>query len=212
MAEARKGKIARLPLKLRLQVNRRLRDGETGAAICRWLNGRTDVQALMAEQFGGEPVKAQNLSEWRAGGYRDWLDEEESVEKVRRLADYAYSLAKASGGNLSEGAAAVAGGKLLQLLEAAKDDAIVPASLAIAKLRDSDARVAGARVLKARLAQKERELAIVEAKFQRETAKLFLQWFENEQARRIAESGEKPAVKMDRLIGLMFGPRPDPAP
>ncbi|WP_448577453.1 hypothetical protein [Thermosphaera sp.] len=162
----------------------------------------------MAEQFAGEPIKPQNLSEWRAGGYRDWLAEEDRVEHIRRLADYAFSLAKASGGNLSEGAAAVAGGKLLQLLEAAESEQVVPVSIALAKLRDSDARMASAKALAARLAQRERELALAEQRFRRETAELFLKWYENEQARRIAESNDKPAVKMDRLIRLMFGDRP----
>ena len=87
MPEARKGKIARLPLTIRLELNRRIRDGQTYPPLCRWLNGLPEAQAVLGESFRGEPVKPQNLSEWRAGGYADWLKEEGRVENIRRLAD-----------------------------------------------------------------------------------------------------------------------------
>jgi hypothetical protein len=208
MAEARKGKIARLPLPLRLEVNRRIRDGQTGSVICRWLNELPAAQTVMEQSFAGEPVKPQNLSEWRAGGYADWLREEGRVENVRRLADYAFSLAKAAGGNISEGAAAVAGGKILEMLEAAEGDQVLPLSVALAKLRDSDAKVSAAKTMRARLAQKDREIALAEKRFQRQTADLFLKWFDEEAARRIAEGRETKQVKMEKLITLMFGTPP----
>lgn len=208
MAEARKGKIARLPLAIRLQVNRRMQDGETGAGVCRWLNGLPEVGAIMAESFGGEPVKAQNLSEWRAGGYRDWLKEEGRVENIRRLADYSFSLAKAAGGAIGEGAAAIAGGKILEMLETAEGDQVLPLSVALAKLRDSDAKVTAAKALTARLKQKEREIALAEQKFRRQTAELFLKWYDEEEARRIAAGRETKQLKMEKLIHLMFGAPP----
>jgi len=209
MPDARKGKIARLPRAVRLEVNRRLRDGEPGPAICKWLNARPDVAEIMAAQFAGEPVKCQNLSEWRKGGFQDWLANEEKVDNIRRLADYSMSLAKAAGGNLSEGAAAIASGKILELLEAAEGEQILPMTIALSQLRNSDAKVSAAKTLKARLAQTERQLRLAEQKFQRQTAELFLEWYEKKAAQKIAESRESKQIKMDSLIQLMFGQRPE---
>ncbi len=80
---ARKGKIARLPLVIREQVNRRLLDGQSGRTIVEWLNGQPNVREIIAAQFqgsrhGGQKyvpfVTEHNVSEWRThGGYEDWL-------------------------------------------------------------------------------------------------------------------------------------------
>jgi hypothetical protein len=212
MPEARKGKIARLPLAVRLELNRRMRDGKKYPALCAWLNALPEAERALSADFAQWRVTPGNLSEWRAGGYEDWLREEERVENVRRLSDYAFSLAKASGGNLSEGAAAIAGGKILEALEAAEGDDVLPLSLALAKLRDSDAKVSAAKTMRAKLAQKDRELALAEKRFQRQTAELFLKWFDDESVRRIAQGKEAKPVKMEKLIGVLFGQRPAVAP
>ena len=69
----RNGKIARLPKHLREELNRRLDHGERGQALLHWLNSRPEVQALSAAEFDGRPVSKQSLSEWRRGGYAEWL-------------------------------------------------------------------------------------------------------------------------------------------
>jgi len=68
-----KGKIGRLPEALREEVNSRLRNGETGRALAGWLNSLPEVQAVLAAEFGGKPVREQNVSEWRLGGHQQWL-------------------------------------------------------------------------------------------------------------------------------------------
>ena len=50
-----------------------------------WLNGLPEVREIIEEDFGGVPVSKQNLSEWRAGGYREWLRHEGSLDVVRGL-------------------------------------------------------------------------------------------------------------------------------
>ena len=70
---SRNGKIANLPEHLREQINSRLHDGEPVVRLVDWLNGLPEVQAVMAQHFGGRPLKSQNLSEWKSGGYQDWL-------------------------------------------------------------------------------------------------------------------------------------------
>ena len=67
--KARNGKIARIPLEIREQLNARLADGEPGNRLVEWLNSSPDVMRVMAEQFEGRPITENNLSEWRAGGY-----------------------------------------------------------------------------------------------------------------------------------------------
>lgn len=74
----RTGKIARLPLRIREELNQRLQDGEPGRKLVTWLNSLPDVRAILAADFGGRPIRPQNLSEWRQGGYRDWLEQRET--------------------------------------------------------------------------------------------------------------------------------------
>ena len=81
----RRGKIARLPHELREELNRRLNDGERGKPLVTWLNGLPAVRAVLAKEFAGKPIREQNLSDWRQGGYRDWLAEEAALVEVRQL-------------------------------------------------------------------------------------------------------------------------------
>jgi hypothetical protein len=61
----RNGKIARLPAAIREQLNQRLLEGEPGKPLVEWLNGLPRVRALLAAQFQGQPIVAQNLSRWK---------------------------------------------------------------------------------------------------------------------------------------------------
>jgi hypothetical protein len=74
----RRGKIARLPRALRQELNLRLQDGEPGKPLAQWLNGLPEVQAVMTALFHGTPIREQNISEWRKGGYQDWERAEEA--------------------------------------------------------------------------------------------------------------------------------------
>jgi hypothetical protein len=83
MDVSRRGKIARLPRNIREELNRRLRDGESGTKLLAWLNALPEVQCIVAQEFGGRPVHAQNLTVWRRSGYKDWLQMEQAAELVR---------------------------------------------------------------------------------------------------------------------------------
>jgi len=76
------GKIARLPREHREQLNRRLRNGEPGKGIVKWLNALPEVQNILAAEFAGHPVREQNLSEWKQHGYREWLVHQEVQESL----------------------------------------------------------------------------------------------------------------------------------
>jgi hypothetical protein len=207
--KSRTGKIARLSAVTREEVCRRLLDGQAGSSILTWLNAQEDVQRVLDAHFGSEPVTPQNLSEWRKGGYQDWLARREKVESLKVLSDYALKLAKAADGSLAEGAAAIAGGRILELLEAAADEDVGDLLTSLSALRGSEARMVTARVNQARLSQREREIALAEKTFQRQTCELFLKWFEAEEARRIAQGSASREVKVQSLIPLFFGKKPE---
>lgn len=88
----RKGKIARLPRDIRNELNQRLSDGEQGKLLVEWLNGHPEVQEALALYFEARPVTEQNLSEWKQGGYEDWVRHQESLEWARLAADEAAEL------------------------------------------------------------------------------------------------------------------------
>src|SRR6266700_3949844 len=97
-----KGKIARLPLAIREQLNRRLQDGEIGRDLVVWLNSAPEVQAVLKAEFGERPVNEPNLSDWKAGGYEEWLVHQDTMEQVNQLVANAKELGGASQTPLSE--------------------------------------------------------------------------------------------------------------
>lgn len=203
----RVGKIARLPAKIREEVNMRLHDGQTASKIIAWLHSVPEVLTILDEQFKEDPVSAQNISEWRAGGYKDWLARRDRVDNLKLLSSYAFDLAKA-GGSVSDGAAAIAGGRLLEMLETADEKTVGGLASALATLRSSEASSLNAQTNRARLEQREREIGLEEQKFQRQTAALFVKWARTPEAQAILGSREAEAVQMEKLVQLMFGERP----
>ena len=89
------GKIARLPRNIRDDLNQRLDAGEPGGRILAWLNA---LPAVQTAGFGGSGVNAQNLSNWRKGGYQDWLKQQERRILVHELTKHAEELATDAGG------------------------------------------------------------------------------------------------------------------
>jgi hypothetical protein len=94
MKGIRTGKIARLPRSVRDELNRRLDEGEPGKKLVAWLNSLPEVQAIVTAEFGGKPIREQNLSEWKHGGYRDWQAQQESLEIAGRLGEHAAEWAR----------------------------------------------------------------------------------------------------------------------
>lgn len=94
MSKTRIGKIARLPRAVRHELNRRLHDGERGDRLVAWLNAQPEVQAVLAAEFDGRAINAQNLGEWKRGGYRDWVFQQEALELAGRLSEDAAELSE----------------------------------------------------------------------------------------------------------------------
>ena len=93
----RHGKIARLPLAIREQLNRRLQNGELSPALLPWLNQLPEANSVLAEFFASQPISRQNLSEWRQGGYRDWLKHQDRQFLIRRIAEEGTDLKQHEG-------------------------------------------------------------------------------------------------------------------
>lgn len=214
----RKGKIASLPLVIREEVNQRLLDGHKAPQILPWLNSDERVLRILDEQWGEEPISPQNLSEWRQGGYQDWLKRREQVEQTKSLSTYALKLAKASGGNISDGAAAIMAGKILELIEAGPVKEIgedgkerevfdvggFTKALVALRSTDLDARKVAQR--ERFLDQKERQVALAEKQFQVRSSEMFLKFYQDKRAKEIVEGGGKREVQISLLRELMFGP------
>ena len=78
----RNGKIARLPLAVRQQLNQRLQNGELAQDLLSWLNRLPEVQAILAAHFAAKPIDQSNLTHWKQGGYLEW----EAQEQAQRAA------------------------------------------------------------------------------------------------------------------------------
>ncbi|MDB6017726.1 MAG: hypothetical protein JWR19_2215 [Pedosphaera sp.] len=81
----RVGKIARLPLAVRTELNERLQNGESHRNLVAWLNGLPPVQETMAREFGGRPISAPNMTAWKQGGYMEWEMRRKIFEQTRIL-------------------------------------------------------------------------------------------------------------------------------
>jgi len=99
---SRNGKIARLPRKVREELNECLQEGRDGKGLLRWLNSLDEVKDVLDDHFEGSPISAQNLSQWRQGGYVEWLAGQERRDAVRTLVDETEQLeAEAEGVKIS---------------------------------------------------------------------------------------------------------------
>jgi hypothetical protein len=220
-ARTRQGKIARLPHHLREEVNRRLLDGQTSKVILAWLNKNPDAKAIWEAHFEGAEATAQNLSEWRAGGYRDWTGRREKADALKTLSAFARDLAEASGGSLADGAAAILGGHILEALEesanlvvtggsddAEKDpnDGLVKMAKAVASLQKGSVARDKLNLDKRKTDQKDQQLQLDREKFEAQTIAKFLEWAKSPEAIAILDSGKPKHVQMDALRALMFGP------
>jgi hypothetical protein len=99
---ARVGKIARLPVSIREEVNRRMEDGQTSASICTWLNQLPEARKIMASGFGGQPISENNISRWRSGGYLAWLSRQEALDAILLLTEETEGVQEAAKEGLTD--------------------------------------------------------------------------------------------------------------
>ena len=197
MSRARLGKVARLPAKLREQINQMLYDGKSGPQV---------IAFLRQNKFS--EITEQNLSEWRKGGYQDWQKDEKQMDRIRERAELSMRMAQAAGGSLAQSIVCRIAGDIDEKLDGLADEDLV-------KLRPVLDSILTAEKLKLdqmKLKQKDEEIVISRQRFERDSAALFLKWYENEQVRKIVSGKGEPEVKMDKLIKVIWGERPETPP
>jgi len=200
---ARKGKIARLPHAIRHEVNARLHDGIPGPDILTWLNDLPEVRTILSAQFNGEPVKPQNLSDWRQGGYQDWLRESEQYEQARQTTDHAQYICNSLGLDPSDALSVIITGHLVKLLsgEATLDDLSK-----LGPLFNAVTNVKKVGLDQRKVEQAAADLDLRQKKFQRDTAQLFLKWYKDKRAADVIDNpGMSTDEKTEVLGQIMFG-------
>lgn len=93
----RNGKIARLPKRIRDRLNQQILDGVPGKDLVHWLNSLNEVVDVLTQHFNATRVTEQNLSEWKQGGYQDWLKHQDTCDWVRQMSDEAEDVIEESG-------------------------------------------------------------------------------------------------------------------
>jgi hypothetical protein len=155
----RTGRIARLPKATRDQLNQMILDGVPYAEI---------IQKLGEE---GKDLVEKNLTTWRAGGYQDWLRQQQRIELIQSKHEMAMDLlGQNPGTSLHEASRQIAAAQLCELivdfdpailLDALREKPEFYARLlsVLARLSESDLACAHHRaqeaLLKARLAKEQ---------------------------------------------------------
>lgn len=217
---ARQGKIARLPANIREELNHRLMDGESARKIMDWINALPRVQEILKEDFEGLYINDANLSDWRKGGFLEWEKQRGRIDRTKELARYAAEQSKAGGQSIADGAAAIAAGKLLELLEAIDevtavtvdgDDAPLPAeqvaniAYALAALRSTEQNDVKLKLQGKALKQKDRVIELDEQKFRRSTAEIALKVLADDRAKAIEGSAGTNTEKIEAMGKHLFG-------
>lgn len=215
------GKIGGLPAQMREELCRRMHDGERAPTLLPWLNGTPEAQKVCREQFDGEPISDQNLSNWRKGGYQKWLDDQRAIRRTRERAAQSRALAEASGGNLSEGALAQLTGEVMEMVEEfallrEAGEEIDPKLLtsinkSLVAARAKELETQSLALKEKQVAQKDAELALAQEKFELAYVAKFIEHAENQRAHDIATGTGTKEVKMEQLRELLFGRKPEAA-
>lgn len=203
------GKIARLPYLLRERLNHRLLNGQPAAVILPWLNGKAAVQEILAAQFAGAPINAQNLSHWRRTAYQQWLKDNAPILKIRNHSRYARKMSRADVG-LIQGATAIAADKLLEFIlsPAAENislDDLVKLSNAIKPLINADHTRTRLKYGKTRLELEDERLTIFWDRLQRDQTAIAQRVLTDDHAKAIQASRLDNSLKIELLGSRMFG-------
>lgn len=200
-----RSKIGRLPFAIRNELNERIRDGVGGTEILAWLNGLPSTRKIIRELKSGD-INAQNLTDWRSSGYRDWLEDQCQADRIRRLAEISQTLASAAGGNAAGVGCNIATAKIMDALESADEEQVADLAKALVQLRAGENAAQKVALAEEKNAIQKEQLELSRAKFERDTARLFVKWAQNKDALSIATDRKLGGdEKTERLGRLMFG-------
>lgn len=106
MSQARTGKIARASYEVRKHVNELLRDGRTAKAVISFLAGA-----------GITGVTDQNVTNWREGGFQDYLKEQSRLDEMQFKREFAMEIVRQNqGSQLQEATLHLAASQLYEAL------------------------------------------------------------------------------------------------
>ena len=200
-----RSKIGRLSFAVRNELNERICDGAQGAELLDWLNGLKETKKILRE-MKSDAVNAQNLTDWRSTGYKDWLDDQADADRFRRLAEVSHTLATAAGGSAAGVACNIATAKIMDALEGADEDKIADLTRALAALRSGENAAQKVALAEEKNALAKEQLELSRAKFERDTTRLFIKWAQSKDALALATDKRLGSdEKTERLGRLMFG-------
>lgn len=193
---AYRSKIGRLSWTLRNELCERIRDGATAAELLTWLNQHAELR-------GKAPINAQNITDWRTTGYRDWLSAHQRAHHLRQYAEAAQHIASATGGDPTAVGSRILAGRLLDMLEAADEETAAGFARAVMQLRkgEHDAEKLKLEKRKADLATE--SLALEKEKFRRQTCEIFLKWYADKTTAAIAAGIGSNEDKIAALLEYM---------
>ena len=114
----RTGKIARLPKTLRDAVNTALRDGATAAAVIKLVSAAAANGTTNGDGSAIEIPNEQNITNWRDGGYQDWLKEQERLDDMRAKREFALRVVQENeGSKIHEAGLNLAASQIFELLQ-----------------------------------------------------------------------------------------------
>ena len=205
-----RSKIGRLPFAVRNELNERIRDGAQGAELLDWLNGLKETKRILREMGGPRSVaaviNAQNLTDWRSTGYKDWLEDQADADRIRRVAELSHTIATAAGGSAAGVACNIATAKIMDALQSADEDQIADLSKALVALRSGENAAQKVALAEEKNALQKEQLELSRAKFERDTTRLFIKWAQNKDALSLATDKRLGSdEKTERLGRLMFG-------
>ena len=211
-----RGKIGALPVRLREQINQRLLNGQVDSEILPWLNALPEVQKRLTERFDGVPISAANLSNWRTGPYKVWESELKEVEATQRLAEFSESLVDASGVRLTAGMKAIATGRVMARLSKMDEGTdladLLETVKAVHKLHSADVDDAQLLLDQDKAANDAERLKLDTKKFEYAVAAKILETAHDARVKEIAAMEATQEIKMDLLIGHIWGKRPEGTP
>jgi hypothetical protein len=165
-----------LPFALRNELNERIRDGATGAALVSWMNAHPDCKRILRDDKSG-PLNAQNLTDWRGSGYKDWLADQAQAERIRAMAEVSNSIMAASGCDPSTIGARIAAASLMEVASNPDDpEQLMKAAGAIASLRITELNAERNALSRSKQGMDAERLALDRKKFDRDTCELFIKW------------------------------------
>jgi hypothetical protein len=160
-----------------------MRDGQSGKTLIGWLTAAAPALGR---------VNDQNLTNWRRGGYRDWVAGQARCDEIRKRAEDTRR-------ELDAGGFSVLDKQIYELAGSLTDADPVKAARAIAALK-----LAVVAEKRAGIAGRNADLA--EKKFRRDTCDLFIKWAADRRATEVVADPSLSADQKTEVLGkIMFG-------